>query len=563
MASNLKMKSVSMIILMFLSVMLSVISVPVVSAAAINQTTEGLVNGEETWTVLHTLTDNVTVSPGASLIVNAGTTINIPYGKYIDVKGAICVASRACGAPSDGSASQTVSLTWSLPTESEYLSRGSCQGSIDAACGSGLVIRNTIDEAKTGLNFVEFENAFGYEYLYSASGNTNVKYAALVFDGPRTYANGLVFNNVNSSNIFSTNLANPTITDSTFTLGVDGYTLPPQYTYAVDTLGAGAGISNPMKISSSSFTGDADATCGQNPSGINMINVENSYINLDDITITDNGFGVFLKESSGEITNSTIDINCTAVNTNGFKQTGSIKHTLTVNDNVITTAEGAGITAFDQAIVSASRNTITGAASGSGIAVRSSIAGLYDNNIGPIGGYNGLWIYGTSDVTAIGNRITDTAAEAVVHGEYHYLDSGWPRVQPTESRLYLENNVIENNSGSCSSENTYGDEEFQCPAIHIFRASATIYNNVVKSNLGDALRIKGGIVNVQNNEMQTESFAVNISHHDTNYGDKFASIGYFSGNTFTGALQVYNITESMVTIQSENIPAPGEMNSTR
>ena len=50
MASNLKMKSVSMIILMFLSVMLSVISVPVVSAAAINQTTEGLVNGEETWT---------------------------------------------------------------------------------------------------------------------------------------------------------------------------------------------------------------------------------------------------------------------------------------------------------------------------------------------------------------------------------------------------------------------------------------------------------------------------------------------------------------------------------
>ena len=84
--------------------------------------------------------------------------------------------------------------------------------------------------------------------------------------------------------------------------------------------------------------------------------------------------------------------------------------------------------------------------------------------------------------------------------------------QPTESRLYLENNVIENNSGICSSENTYGDEEFQCPAIHIFRASATIYNNVVKSNLGDALRIKGGIVNVQNNDMQTESFAVNISH---------------------------------------------------
>ena len=106
------------------------------------------------------------------------------------MEGAICVASVACGAPADGSASSKVSFVWTLPTESEYLSRGSCQASVDAACGSGVIIRNTIDEAKTGFNFVEFENAFGYEYLYSASGNTNVKYAALVFDGPQTTANG-------------------------------------------------------------------------------------------------------------------------------------------------------------------------------------------------------------------------------------------------------------------------------------------------------------------------------------------------------------------------------------
>ena len=96
-----------------------------------------------------------------------------------------------------------------------------------------------------------------------------------------------------------------------------------------------------MRISSSSFTGDAGATCGQNPSGINMINIENSYVSLDDITITDNGFGVFLKQSSGEIINSNIDINCAAVNTNGFKQTGSIKHTLEIKNNTLTTAEGA------------------------------------------------------------------------------------------------------------------------------------------------------------------------------------------------------------------------------
>ena len=57
--------------------------------------------------------------------------------------------------------------------------------------------------------------------------------------------------------------------------------------------------------------------------------------------------------------------------------------------------------------------------------------------------------------------------------------------------------------------------------------------------------------------MQTDSFAVNISHHDDNYGNKYGSIGYFSGNTFTNATQVYNITESRVTIQSEYIPDAG------
>ncbi len=254
MSSNLKKKSVSLIALMMLSVMISMISVPPVSAAGINQTTEGLLNGQETWTGTHTLTDNVTVAPGAALVVNAGTTINIPYGKHIDVRGAICVASRACGAPSDGSAGDPVSFSWSLPSEAEYLVRGSCYGSIDAACGSGMIIRNTIDEAKTGLNFVNFENAFGYEYIYFVGGNPQAKYAALVFDGPRTNANGMAFTNSNTSNIFLTNLANPTISDSTFTLGVDAYSLGKRS--AIDALGAGAGISDPVLITGSSFTGD-------------------------------------------------------------------------------------------------------------------------------------------------------------------------------------------------------------------------------------------------------------------------------------------------------------------
>ena len=130
MSSNLKKKSVTMIGLLFFSVALSMISIPAVSAAGINQTTTGLLNGQETWTGTHTLTDNVTVAPGASLVVNAGTTINIPFGKHIDVRGAICVAAASCGAPSDGTASNAVkpvnASCSSLHTNKKALQSGFC-----------------------------------------------------------------------------------------------------------------------------------------------------------------------------------------------------------------------------------------------------------------------------------------------------------------------------------------------------------------------------------------------------------------------------------------------------
>jgi hypothetical protein len=286
--------------------------------------------------------------------------------------GAICVAAAACGAPSDGTASNAVKFTWSLPTD--YTVRGPCADSIDAACGSGMVIRNTIDEAKTGLNFVEFENAYGYELILNIGGNLAARHAALVFDGPRTNANGLVFTNTNSSNIFLTNLADPTITSSTFTLGNDAYSIGKRA--AISAYGAGAGINDPLRITTSTFTGDAEGSCGNSGSGISMIYADNSYLSVNDVTISDNGYGIFLSQSSGEVLNSDITVNCAAIDTKGFKQTGSIKHTLDINDNVLTTTDGAGITAYDQARVSAHGNTISGAEQGSGIAIRSSIVDL-------------------------------------------------------------------------------------------------------------------------------------------------------------------------------------------
>ena len=75
MSMNLKKKSISLVALMFLSTMLALVSVPATSAAGINQTTSGVLNGQETWTGTHNLVGNVTVAPGASLVVNPGTRL--------------------------------------------------------------------------------------------------------------------------------------------------------------------------------------------------------------------------------------------------------------------------------------------------------------------------------------------------------------------------------------------------------------------------------------------------------------------------------------------------------
>ena len=82
-----------------------------------------------------------------------------------------------------------------------------------------------------------------------------------------------------------------------------------------------------------------------------------------------------------------------------------VKTTPVISDNTITPTDGAGITAYDGAIVVAKRNTISGAAQGSGFAIRSSFVTANHNIVGPIGGWNGLWIYGESDVSAENNRI--------------------------------------------------------------------------------------------------------------------------------------------------------------
>ncbi|MED5291411.1 MAG: hypothetical protein VX778_04200, partial [Candidatus Thermoplasmatota archaeon] len=157
-------KSVGLVGLLLTSLMIGLVTVP--TASAVNETSAGEIITTETWSGTHTLTGDVTVAEGAKLVINAGTTINIPAGTFIDVEGAICAGSASCGA-TQGSASSTIRFEWALPADTTAAGRCYQQGNqlltnTDAACGSGVIIRGTINQASTGMSHVSFNNAYGF-----------------------------------------------------------------------------------------------------------------------------------------------------------------------------------------------------------------------------------------------------------------------------------------------------------------------------------------------------------------------------------------------------------------
>ena len=204
------------------------------------------------------------------------------------------------------------------------------------------------------MSHVSFNNAYGFPiYVQTLQA---VQYGALVFDGSSAMLDNLAFN-INTSNVIALGLfAAPTIRDSTFTLGDDGR----GYDAAAVRAYEGAGILSSLTITGSTFTGNTQAQCGQQGGGRVLIYAESSYISMDNLDIKDNAYGAFFKGSSGSFGNSSINVLCNAIDTNSYKTTGDFAHTLYLDNNVITTGEGAGITAYDGAIVVATSSTISG-----------------------------------------------------------------------------------------------------------------------------------------------------------------------------------------------------------
>ena len=280
-------KSLSLVALLLLSSFAGLVTLP--SASAVNETTSGTITGTETWTGTINLNGDVTVAEGSKLIINAGTNINLPVGAFIDVEGAICVADTACGA-SGGSSSNSARMVWQKPqSEADWNKTGRCavNGSstytnTDAACGSGLVIRSTVDQSTsaTSLNYLYMQDAYGYPiYVPSLQ---QVQYGAIVFDGSSIIATGLSFKDINTSNVLAVDFAAPTLQDSEFENGVDGNGYDAS---AVRAYNAGAGILATVNVLNSKLTGSTEPDCSSQGGGRTVMFIEDSYINLDNLDI--------------------------------------------------------------------------------------------------------------------------------------------------------------------------------------------------------------------------------------------------------------------------------------
>ena len=168
-----KSKSLGLISIFLLSLFVTMVStVPVVTA--VNETTSGTITGTETWTGVMNLDGDLLVAGGAKLIINAGTTINIPADKNIQIQGSICAGDSACGA-SQASTGSPVRFIWGAPAAPAPNQTGRCYvtgvWNPDMACGSGLYLAETIDQSLTRMNHLM--EPMGYQLISTAKELSN------------------------------------------------------------------------------------------------------------------------------------------------------------------------------------------------------------------------------------------------------------------------------------------------------------------------------------------------------------------------------------------------------
>jgi len=550
MAQDGKLSSISITGLFLFSILLS-LALPAGPVSASNETTTGTITGTETWAGVHTLTGDVTIAPGAKLVINPGATIEFPNGTHLDVRGSLCAGVSSCGASSNAGPAMRITLRWSEPANSS--ATGECYGMssgnqdiwiTDPSCNEGVLMRSSIDLSETGLNYVSFENAWGIPQYVSAVGE--FRYGALVLDGASPTLTELSFSQINTSSVLTTNLAQPTFNGGDFVVGSDDST--SIVGAALQIYSSGSSVS-PFKISDISLTG-TDNGCGPRDGGRATIWAQDSFIEIDNAQIPSGDYGIGLWTSAGSVTNTVIDVNCNGIDLNGKKAVGGTSFGFDIFENEISTAEGAGVYASAGSLIDLAENDI--AAGGSGIVVYNSDAQIHNNDIGPIDGYFGLWLRGSFDVIAENNSIFETTLTPVVAGDYSYA------IQAA-SRLYLANNSISYDGGGTCNSNTNWGGAFSCPVLHAYLTGVTMYDNLITADGGaDGIRAVGSLLDIQRNSFDVQKTGAVIKNFDNGYSgsQQFGSLAYFSQNNWNDVESVYNVTKSSVTAQSEYIPSP-------
>ena len=555
MDNRIRTKSVSLTALMISSLLVGLLSAAPTAMAA-NETSSGVITGTETWSGSHPLTGDVIIASGAKLIVNPGTTVTIPNGTYIDVRGALCAGDVSCGANGMASNSSRVTFKWNDPADDQ--ANGSCYGGLpfdhwnrDPSCYEGILLRNTVDISKTKLNHVSIEDAYGIpRWVQDVQ---QVRYGAIVLDGASPTLTGLKFTDINTTSLLIMDLASPLINGGEFTVGSDDTSLIGA---GIQAYGAGT-LLDPFEVRNAVFE-STDKGCGQQDDGRYAMWAEKSFVDIQGMVVETGDYGLRLDDSAGSVTSGTFDVKCNAIDLNGRMKVGDTPYKLDINYNQATTEENSPFTAYDDAWAEYDGNIIDGASGGSGFQVFNSEVVFKNGVIGPIGGWNGIWSIGRSDVTVINTVIQDTAKEPLIAGEYHAGESGWNVPGPDKNRMYVRDSTITADAGDCTSTKIWGGD-FACPALSAFRSSVTMINNDVAmaGTDNDALRIIGSIVDIRDNTFTAQGVGARVINHDTGYAgaDQFGSLGFFSGNTWSNITQAYNVTKSSITVQSETIPA--------
>ncbi|HII90108.1 MAG TPA: hypothetical protein HA247_03740, partial [Candidatus Thalassarchaeaceae archaeon] len=156
-------------------------------------------------------------------------------------------------------------------------------------------MRSSIDLAETGLRYVNFDSAWGIPQYITAVGE--FRYGALVLDGASPTLTELSFNQINTSSVLTTNLAQPSFNGGDFAVGIDANT--GIVGAALQIYSSGSSVS-PFSLSDIALTGTNNG-CGDRDNGRHTIWAENSFIEIDNAEIQSGDFGIGLWTSAGSV----------------------------------------------------------------------------------------------------------------------------------------------------------------------------------------------------------------------------------------------------------------------